>query len=71
MFWYLKYISAIIVLIAIALHTIPEAYPINVVVHLIGAILWTIVGYKMKEGAILLNFTPQILILGGGLIYFE
>jgi len=65
--WYLKYLSASIILIAIALHTIPEAYPYNIIVHLVGAILWTIVGLKMKEGAILLNFTPQIIIFSIGL----
>jgi hypothetical protein len=67
-FWYLKYLSASTILVAILLHTIPEAYPINVVVHLIGAIMWTIVGIKWKEGAVLLNFLPQIFILGTGLI---
>ena len=47
--WYLKYLSASIILVAIALHTIPEAYPYNIIVHLVGAILWTIVGIKWKE----------------------
>ena len=56
--WYLKYVSASVILVAIGLHTIPEAYPYNVIVHLVGAILWTIVGLKSKEGAILLNFMP-------------
>jgi hypothetical protein len=65
--WYLKYISATIILIAIALHTIPGSYPYNIIVHLVGAVLWTIVGYKWGEGAILLNFTPQIIILSAGL----
>jgi len=65
--WYLKYLSATIILIAIGLHTIPQAYPYNVIVHLVGACLWTIVGVKWKEGAILLNFTPQIVILATGL----
>jgi hypothetical protein len=67
--WYLKYISALVILIAIGLHTIPEAYPYNVRVHLVGAVLWTIIGIKWKEGSILLNFVPQIFILGGGLIW--
>jgi len=67
--WYLKYLSASIILVAIALHTIPEAYPYNIIVHLVGAVLWTIVGLKWKEGSILLNFVPQIFILGGGLIW--
>ena len=69
--WYLKYLSATIILIAIALHTIPSMYPYNVIVHLVGAVLWTIVGLKWKEGAILLNFTPQIIILSIGLwVYY-
>jgi len=67
--WYLKYLSALVILIAIILHTIPEAYPYNVIVHLVGAVLWTIVGLKWKEGSILLNFVPQIFILGGGLAW--
>jgi hypothetical protein len=65
--WYLKYVSALVILVAIGLHTIPEAYPYNVIVHLVGAILWTIVGLKSKEGAILLNFMPQIVIFSVGL----
>jgi hypothetical protein len=65
--WYLKYVSASVILVAIALHTIPEAYPYNVMVHLVGAVLWTIVGLKSKEGAILLNFMPQIVIFSVGL----
>lgn len=69
LFWYLKYLSATVILVAIGLHTIPSAYPYNIIVHLVGAILWTIVGLKWKEGAILLNFTPQIVILSIGLGY--
>lgn len=65
--WYLKYLSATTILFAMVLHTIPEAYPYNVIVHLIGACMWTIVGLKWKEGAVLLNFLPQIFILGIGL----
>ena len=67
--WYLKYLSATVILVAIGLHTIPDAYPYNIIIHLIGAVLWTVVGVKWKEGAILLNFLPQIFILGAGLIY--
>ena len=67
--WYLKYLSAAVILVAIGLHTMPEVYPYNVIVHLVGAVLWTIVGLKWKEGSVLLNFLPQIFILGGGLIY--
>ena len=67
--WYLKYLSATVILIAIGLHTFPESYPYNVMVHLVGAIMWTVIGIKWKEGSILLNFVPQIFILGGGLAW--
>ena len=67
--WYLKYLSAAVILVAIALHTVPTMYPYNIIVHLVGAVLWTIVGLKWKEGSILLNFVPQIFILGGGLAW--
>jgi uncharacterized membrane protein len=65
--FYLKYLSASFVLIAIVLHTL-DVYPINIIVHLIGAIGWTIVGYMWKENSILLNFAPQILIFSLGLL---
>ena len=65
----LKYTAAITILIAIALHAF-DMYPINVFVHITGALMWTIVGIKWKEGSILLNFVPQIFILGAGLIYY-
>jgi len=65
--YYLKYFSATMVLIAIVLHTL-DMYPINIIVHLIGAIGWTVVGLMWKENSILLNFAPQILIFSLGLL---
>ncbi len=65
--YYLKYFSATLVLIAIVLHTL-DMYPINIIVHLVGAVGWTIVGYMWKENSILLNFAPQILIFSLGLM---
>jgi len=64
----LKYISATIIISAMFLHAF-DLFPYNIIVHIIGAALWTIVGFKWKEPSILLNFLPQIFILGGGLIY--
>jgi Na+/H+ antiporter NhaC len=64
----LKYISATIIISAMFLHAF-DLFPYNIIVHIIGAVLWTIVGFKWKEPSILLNFLPQILILGAGLIY--
>lgn len=66
--YHLKYLSAITILIAVVLHTM-DVYPINILVHLIGAIGWTIVGYKWKENSILLNFGPQIIIFSAGLLF--
>jgi hypothetical protein len=65
---YLKYASAGTILGAMFLHTQPDLYPYNVYVHIVGACMWTIVGIAWKEKAILLNFAPQIPILGVGLI---
>jgi len=65
--YYLKYLSATFVLVAIVLHTV-DMYPINIIVHLVGAVGWTIVGLMWKENSILLNFGPQILIFSLGLV---
>jgi hypothetical protein len=46
-----------------------DMFPYNIMVHISGAVLWTIVGFKWREPSILLNFLPQIFILGAGLIY--
>ena len=65
----IKYVAATVILLAIGLHAF-DMYPYNVFVHIAGAILWTYVGFKWKEGSILLNFVPQIFILGAGLVYY-
>ena len=64
----LKYVSATIILTAMFLHAF-DMFPYNIIVHITGAVLWTIVGFKWRESSILLNFLPQIFILGAGLIY--
>lgn len=66
---FLKYLAATVILTAICLHSF-DVYPLGVMVHFTGAILWTIVGIKWKEGSILLNFVPQIFILGSGLVFY-
>jgi len=65
---YLKYTAAVVILTAMFLHTQPTMFPYNVYVHITGAILWSVYGFSKKEGAILLNFFPQIFILGIGVI---
>ena len=65
---FLKYFSALTILTAICLHAL-NIHPLNVIVHLIGACTWSVVGFAWKENSIILNFRPQVFILGGGLIY--
>ena len=65
---YLKYFSAFTILSAICLHAL-NIHPLNVIVHMIGACTWSVVGFAWKENSIILNFLPQVFILGGGLLY--
>ena len=65
---FLKYFSALTILTAICLHSL-NIHPLNIYVHLIGACTWSVVGFVWKENSIILNFLPQIFILGGGLLY--
>ena len=66
--FFLKYFSACTIVTAICLHAI-NIHPLNVLVHLIGAFTWSIVGFAWKEKSILLNFVPQVFILSAGLIW--
>jgi hypothetical protein len=65
----LRFLAASIILVAIILHSY-DMYPYGIYVHIIGAILWSIISYIEKDYAILLNFGPQILILGTGIIHY-
>jgi len=60
--WYVKYASAITILIAMVLHT-QGITPWNSVAQLLGASGWVYVGYRWNEKAILLNFLPQFFII--------
>ena len=68
MIFYLKYFSALTIVSAIILHAF-NVHPWNVMVHLVGACTWTVVGFAWEEKSILLNFFPQVFILGAGLIW--
>jgi len=67
--FFLKYFSACTIVTAICLHAF-NIHPLNVLVHLIGACTWSIVGFAWKEKSILLNFVPQVFILSAGLLWF-
>ena len=60
--WYIKYASAIAILIAMVMH-VAGFTPWNSFMQLIGAAGWCYVGYKWKENAMLLNFIPQFIII--------
>jgi len=67
---FLKYFSAATIVCAICLHAL-NIHPLNVIIHLVGACTWSVVGFAWKEKSIILNFLPQVFILSGGLIYSE
>jgi len=60
--WYIKYLSAITIAIAMVFH-VKGWTPWNSYIQLTGALGWVYVGYKWKENAVLLNFIPQFLII--------
>jgi hypothetical protein len=56
---YLKWISTTLVLTGILLTNL-NIYPINIYLHGLGVIRWTIAGFIAKDKAILTNFGLQI-----------
>ena len=56
---YLKWISTFFVLSGILLTNL-DVYPLNIFLHGIGVIGWTISGFVLKDKAILTNFGLQI-----------
>jgi hypothetical protein len=65
---YVKYASAVIILIAMVLH-VAGVTPWNSILQMIGAAGWIYVGYKWNERAIILNFLPQFFIIVPMLIW--
>ena len=57
-----KYLSAVLILVAMVLH-VAGVTPWNSLVQMLGAAGWIYVGYKWKEKSIILNFSPQFLII--------
>lgn len=66
--WYIKYVSAIIILCAMVLHVLGIT-PWNSFLQMLGASGWIYVGYKWGEKTLMLNFLPQFFIIIPGLIY--
>ena len=61
----IKWISTIFVLVVILLTNL-NIYPLNIYLHGVGVIGWTIAGFIYKDKAILTNFGLQIPIFALG-----
>ena len=66
--FYIKYTSAIIILIAMVFH-VQGWTPWNSFLQMLGAAGWIYVGYRWNEKALILNFLPQFAIIIPGLLY--
>ncbi len=68
---YLKWISTGLVLGGTLLTNL-NIYPINIFLHGLGVVGWTITGFILKDKAILTNFGLQIplFIIGENKIFF-
>jgi len=68
MITYIKWGSTFLVLTGILLTNL-NIYPINIVIHGIGAVGWTIAGYMTSDKALLTNFGLQLPLFMTG--YFN
>ena len=59
MIFYIKWGSTILVLVGILLTNL-NIYPLNIFIHGVGAVGWTIAGYLTSDRALLTNFGLQI-----------
>jgi hypothetical protein len=68
---YLKWVSTLLVLSGILLTNL-NIYPLNILIHGIGAIGWTMAGYFTNDRAIMVNFGIQIplFLLGYSKLFF-
>jgi len=64
---YIKWTSTFLVLTGILLTNL-NIYPINIVIHGIGAVGWTIAGYLTSDRALLTNFGLQLPLFMTGYI---
>ncbi len=67
--FYLKWSGTALVLSGILLHNL-NIFPLNIIIHLIGVIAWSIYGWKIKDKAIITNFGLQIPIFIFGILNY-
>ena len=65
----LKWASTVLILTGILLTNLNN-YPINIFIHGLGAIGWTVAGLITKDRALMTNFGLQILIFALGYFYW-
>ncbi len=65
----LKWVSTFLVLIGI-IFTNLNIFPLNIFIHGLGVIGWTISGFLIKDRAVITNFGLQIPIFIFGIINF-
>ena len=63
---FLKWASTVFVLSGIVLTSV-NIFPLNIIIHGIGALGWTIAGYVTKDKALLTNFLLQLPIFAFGI----
>ena len=66
--WYVKWISSVILLAAMATRSNPELAMYDQVLSLIGCTGWLIVALIWKDRALIILNTAAVIILGSGLI---
>ena len=65
----LKWASTVLILTGILLTNLNN-YPINIFIHGLGAIGWTVAGLITKDRALMTNFGLQIPIIALGYFYW-
>ena len=65
----LKWLSTGLILFGILLTNL-NYYPLNIFIHGLGAIGWSVAGYLTKDRALLTNFGLQLPIFIFGYYYF-
>jgi hypothetical protein len=65
----LKWLSTGLILIGILLTNL-NYYPLNIFVHSMGSIGWTISGYISRDKALMTNFGLQIPLFAIGYFYY-
>ena len=67
--WYIKWVSSIILLLGMLLHT-HNIFPLNLIVHLIGVSGWMVVSIIWNDRALIVINAVSIAIFVNGLLTY-